>query len=52
MKENDIKIYCKFDKTKSSVDIVIEKMFCEYMQNKNIETENLQNGQSKISTLK
>lgn len=52
MRENDLKIYCKFDKTKPSVDRVISTMFCEYIQIKNIEGNNSQDGQNKLPTLK
>ena len=38
--KNNIKIYCKFDKAKPTIDKVICKMFCDFIQkneNKNIE---------------
>ena len=41
MKKDEIKIYCKFNKTKPSIDKVIYKMFCDFIDNeklhKNIE---------------
>ena len=37
MKENDLKVYCKFDNNKESIDKVICKIFKDYSQNKNIE---------------
>ena len=52
MRENDLKIYCKFDKTKPSVDRVISTMFYEYVQIKNMEENNPQDGQNKLPTLK
>ena len=52
MRENDLKIYCKFDKTKPSVDGVISTMFYEYVQIKNMEENNPQDGQNKLPTLK
>ena len=40
LKKDNIKIYCKFNKTKPPIDKIIGKMFCDFTQkkdNKNIE---------------
>lgn len=43
LKKGDIKIYCKFNKTKQPIDKVISKMFADFtenkMSNKNIKKE-------------
>ena len=44
--KNEIKIYCKFDKTKERIEEVISKMFLEYTENKNLKINNLQNPQN------
>lgn len=43
MKKDDLKVYCKFDNNKETIDEVICKMFKDYSQNKNIELKNKQN---------
>lgn len=42
LKINDIKVYCKFDNNKESIDKVICKIFEDYSQNKNIELKSRQ----------
>ena len=41
LKKDDIKIYCKFNKTKQPIDKVICKIFCDFIEkekeDKNIE---------------
>ena len=44
--KNEIKIYCKFDKTKENIEEVIGKMFLDYTENKNVKINNLQNSQN------
>ena len=34
LNKNNIKIYCKFNKTKPPIDKVICKMFCDFTQKK------------------
>ena len=36
LKKDEIKIYCKFNKTKTSIDKVICKMFCDFNDNKKL----------------
>lgn len=43
MKKDDLKIYCKFNKDKETIDKVICKIFKDYSQNKNIELKSRQN---------
>ena len=43
MKKDDLKVYCKFNKDKESIDEVICKIFKDYSQNKNIEFKSIQN---------
>ncbi|MCI8640328.1 MAG: hypothetical protein HFJ59_00380 [Clostridia bacterium] len=42
MKKDDLKIYCKFNKDKETIDKVICKMFKDYSQNKNIGLKSIQ----------
>lgn len=34
MKKDEMKIYCKFNKTKQPIDKVISKMFCDFTEKK------------------
>lgn len=43
MKRDTLKVYCKFNKDKESIDKVICKIFKDYSQNKNIELKSRQN---------
>ena len=43
LKKNDLKVYCKFDNNKESIDKIICKIFKDYSQNKNIELKSRQN---------
>ena len=43
MKKDDLKIYCKLNKDKETIDKVICKIFKDYSQNKNIELKSRQN---------
>ncbi len=43
LKKNDLKVYCKFDNNKESIDKVICKIFKDYSQNKNVELKSRQN---------
>lgn len=36
LKKGEIKIYCKFNKTKPTIDKVICKMFCDFNDNKQL----------------
>lgn len=44
--KNEIKIYCKFDKTKEKIAEVISRMFLDYTENKNMKINNSQNLQN------
>lgn len=43
MKKDDLKVYCKFNKDKETVDKIIYKIFKDYSENKNIELKSRQN---------